>query len=181
MKIIIGLGNPGERYLQTRHNIGFLSLDSLQQHWNFTAFSLDKKSNSEISGGIFNSEKIILVKPQTFMNESGMAVRKILDYFKANASDILVIQDELDLPIGTFKLATDSGSAGHNGIKSIISHLGTQQFTRLRIGITSPTQDASCLIGAHDFVLQAFTPNEKAILDEQFPKHLIAIEAFITQ
>lgn len=181
MKIIIGLGNPGREYEKTRHNIGFMTLDYLKQAWNFSSFTINKKFDAEISEGTFASEKVILLKPQTFMNLSGIAVRKIVDFYKLTPSDIFVIQDELDLPLGKYKIATDSSAAGHNGIKNIIEHLGTQTFTRLRIGIATPTQDASCLRNAHDFVLDAFTDEEQKILQEQFSQSMKETETFISR
>ena len=180
MNIIIGLGNPGNRYKNTRHNIGFLFVDALQEAWDFPSFVTNTKFNAEISEGYRDAEKILLVKPLTFMNESGIAVRKILDFYKLQPSDIVVIQDELDLPIGKHKIATDSGSAGHNGIKSIIEHIGTQTFTRLRIGIANTTQDANCLIGAHDFVLQAFTEEEIRIIQEDLSLYQKLVEDFLS-
>lgn len=180
MKIIIGLGNPGRDYEKTRHNIGFMMLDYLKQTWNLSSFVINKKFDAEIAEGNFAGEKVILMKPQTFMNLSGIAVRKILDFYKLTPKDILVIQDELDLPLGKYKIATDSSAAGHNGIKNIIEHLGTQTFTRLRIGIATPTQDATCLRNAHDFVLDAFTSEEQRVLQEQFAASIQEVEKFIT-
>jgi PTH1 family peptidyl-tRNA hydrolase len=169
MKLIIGLGNPGKEYEHTRHNIGFTFLDHLKQEWGFSDFTLNKKFDAEISEGFHGSEKIILAKPQTYMNLSGTSVRKILDFYKLTPTDILVIQDELDLPLSKYKVTSDSSSAGHNGIKNIIEHLGTQQFKRLRVGIATAQQDAFCLRGAHDFVLGKFTSEEQKTLSQLFP------------
>ena len=180
MKIIIGLGNPGREYEKTRHNIGFMMLDYLKQTWNFPSFVINKKFDAEISEGTILSEKVILLKPQTFMNLSGIAVRKILDFYKLTPQDIFVIQDELDLPLGKHKIATDSSAAGHNGIKNIIEHLSTQTFTRLRIGIATPTQDATCLRNAHDFVLDTFTDEEQRILQEQFIELIKEVETLLS-
>ena len=133
--IIAGLGNPGEKYDDTRHNIGFAMVDKLQEHWNFPAFGFNKKFQAEVSEGNHASQKLLLLKPQTFMNLSGAAVRAILDFYKLTPADIIVIQDDIDIALGTFKVATDSRSAGHNGVQNIIDQLGTQQFTRLRLGV----------------------------------------------
>lgn len=176
MKLIIGLGNPGKNYEKTRHNIGFMFLDFLKKEFLFPDFSFDKKFNAEISEQVFNNEKILLVKPLTFMNLSGETVRKILDFYKITNQDIVVIQDELDLPLGKYKVATNSSSAGHNGIKNIIEHLGTQEFSRLRIGIGTQDHNASCLLGAHDFVLSNFTQNEAETLHRLFPELLKEIQ-----
>jgi PTH1 family peptidyl-tRNA hydrolase len=180
MKAIIGLGNPGKEYENTRHNVGFMIVDRLREQWNFSDFSLNKKFDAEISEGLRGGKKILLAKPQTFMNLSGTSVRKILDFYKLSPDDIVVIQDELDLPIGTHKVATDSSSAGHNGIKDIIKHLGTQRFKRLRVGIATPQQDASCLRGAHDFVLGSFSREEEETLRDLLPSLIGEIERLAT-
>ncbi|HCU70177.1 MAG TPA: aminoacyl-tRNA hydrolase [Candidatus Moranbacteria bacterium] len=194
MKIIIGLGNPGKQYEGTRHNIGFEIVEKLQKDFDFPEFTFNKKFNAEISegnylphrqagklpassaGGKTENHKLILVKPQTFMNLSGTAVRAMLDFYKLAPEEIIVIQDEVDIEIGTFKISTDSRSAGHNGIQNIIDNLSTQKFTRLRIGIgrKTETDTPSCRMGVHpprvdersprveagDFVLERFSPEE---------------------
>lgn len=157
MKIIFGLGNPEEKYIGTRHNIGFAFLDKLQKELNFPDFSLENKFKAELS----KKEEIILAKPQTFMNLSGEAVRAILDFYKLTPADIIVLHDDLDIKIGEYKIATDSRSAGHNGVQNIIDNLGTQQFMRARIGV-GQEQDGvlACRLDAHDFVLQKFSAEE---------------------
>jgi PTH1 family peptidyl-tRNA hydrolase len=170
MKIIIGLGNPGPDYRNTRHNIGFEFLDDVQNKFDFPAFNFNKKFNAEVSEGIYQKEKVILAKPQTFMNLSGIAVRSILDFYKLSPNDTIIIQDDIDLAIGTFKIATDSRSAGHNGVQNIINQLGTQKFTRLRIGIGKVTTDTpSCRLGVHDFVLGKFSQTESEKIISIFP------------
>jgi len=161
MKLIIGLGNPTKQYENTRHNAGFLLLDKIREDFSFPEFQANKKFDAEISEGNIDGEKIILSKPQTFMNLSGESVRKLLDFYKLSPADIVVIHDDLDIKIGTFRIATDSSSAGHNGVQNIIDLLGTQQFKRLRIGIgAETTEDPACRIGAHDFVLGKFSDEE---------------------
>jgi PTH1 family peptidyl-tRNA hydrolase len=179
MKIIIGLGNPGEQYTNTRHNVGFMIIDELKKIWNFPSFSLNKKFDAEISEGIVSGQKIMLAKPQTFMNLSGVSVRKIIDFYKLTPADIFVVQDELDLTLGKYKIATDSSAAGHNGIKNIIEHLGTQAFNRLRIGIATDKQSTSCLRDAHDFVLDVFTSEEQTLIQNNFPSYLQEVEKCI--
>jgi PTH1 family peptidyl-tRNA hydrolase len=173
MKLIIGLGNPGKAYEKTRHNIGFIFLDKLQVAWNFSDFILNKKLEAKISNGILNKKKFILAKPQTFMNLSGTATQKILAFYKLKPADLLIIHDDKDIFCGKYKLATDSSSAGHNGVQHIIDVLGTKQFKRLRIGIKNNTA-----IFSHgetsDFVLGKFKKeeleeikkNEKEILEK---------------
>ncbi|MFA6973761.1 MAG: aminoacyl-tRNA hydrolase [Parcubacteria group bacterium] len=178
MKIIIGLGNPGKEYAGTRHNIGFVIVNKLQETWEFPEFEFNKKFDSEISEGFSVSsraksaadevegstpEKILLLKPQTFMNLSGEVVRDILAFYKLTTADILVIHDDLDIALGKYKIATDSSSAGHNGVQNIIEQLGSQKFTRVRVGIGEATEEGAikCRLGAHDFVLDKFTTEEK--------------------
>lgn len=162
MKIIIGLGNPGKEYENTRHNLGFLFVDKLQKELSLSDFAENKKFDSEIAEGNYAGAKIILAKPQTFMNLSGEAVRKILDFYKLTPDDLIVLHDDIDLPAGKFKIATDSSSAGHNGVQNIIDQLGTQNFKRVRIGIGETSADGtpSCRLGVHDFVLGKITSEE---------------------
>jgi PTH1 family peptidyl-tRNA hydrolase len=178
MIIIIGLGNPGKEYSKTRHNAGFILLDKLQEKWDFPKFQPEKMLRAEISTGFINKEKIILAKPQTFMNLSGDSVRKFLDFYKLTPSEITVIHDDLDIAIGTLKISTKSSSAGHNGVQDIIEKIGTQEFKRLRIGLGEKTTDnPSCRIGAHDFVLGKFSDQEiTQILDliPQIEKNILS-------
>jgi PTH1 family peptidyl-tRNA hydrolase len=158
MKIIIGLGNPGEQYKDTRHNIGFAVVEKIQTDWDSSPFEFNKKFNAEISKG----SDILLAKPQTFMNLSSETVRAILDFYKLTPADIIVIHDDLDIAIGKYKLATDSSSAGHNGVADIIEKLGTQKFKRVRVGIGQEKDGAPiCRADAHDFVLAKFSDEER--------------------
>ena len=182
MKLIIGLGNPGKQYENTRHNIGFEIVDKLQCLFNFPGFSFNKKFSAEISEGTYPpyEDKIILVKPQTFMNLSGISVRSLLDFYKLAPEDIIIIQDDIDIEIGTFKIATDSRSAGHNGVQNIINALGTQKFTRLRIGIGATTTDSpSCRMGVHDFVLGTFSEEENEKNNAIFEKIVEALKKLL--
>lgn len=179
MLLIIGLGNPEEKYFSTRHNVGFEFLDKLQTEWDFPEFTCNKKFNAEISentpkvepseteGSTFG--KIILIKPQTFMNLSGTAVQALLNFYKLTPDNILVVHDDKDIPLGEYRMATDSSSAGHNGVQNIIDSLGTQKFKRIRIGVGIPTD-----LPAEVFVLQKFSDLEKEkienVLDEVLDK-----------
>ena len=136
MKLVVGLGNPGDEYKDTRHNAGFMAVDNYIGTSNFK-----KKDNYLISEKIINGEKVLFVKPLTYMNESGQAIRKVMDYYKVNLEDILVIYDDMDFKVGMFKLRASGSSGGHNGIKSIIKHLGTQDFKRIRVGISKSEGD----------------------------------------
>lgn len=162
MKLVIGLGNPGKEYERTRHNAGFLALDSLAKNWD-AEFKLNKKLKSEIAECKIGAEKIILARPQTFMNESGVAARALTDFYKIKPKDITVVHDDKDIPLGEYRDQTDRSSAGHNGIKSIIEHLSTQNFRRIRIGIATPA--LAQYSASADFVLGKFSKEEMKILD----------------
>ncbi|CAH0347581.1 aminoacyl-tRNA hydrolase [Bacillus sp. CECT 9360] len=136
MKIFVGLGNPGKQYEHTRHNIGFDVIDELSKKW---AIPLDQAKHKGIYGiGSVNGEKILLLKPLTYMNLSGESIAAVMNFFKAELEDIVVLYDDLDLPVGRIRLRQKGSAGGHNGIKSTIAHLGTQEFNRIRIGIGRP-------------------------------------------
>ncbi|GCE03636.1 peptidyl-tRNA hydrolase [Dictyobacter aurantiacus] len=135
MKLIIGLGNPGSQYEKTRHNVGFHVVDLLAHTY---AFRWERRGRAVIASGTIGHEKVVLVKPTTYMNNSGEAVGELVRWFKIAPEDILVIYDELDLPIGHIRLRARGSSGGHNGINSLISHLHTNEFPRLRVGIGRP-------------------------------------------
>jgi len=168
MKIIVGLGNPGEKFDGIRHNVGFEILDYLQKEWGCSSFAKHKKFNAEISEGRSDppadpeKSKFLLLKPQTFMNLSGESVAAVLDFYKLSPGDVVIIHDDLDIALGKYRLATDSSSAGHNGIQNIIDRLGTQKFRRIRIGIGEevPGEAIRCRLNAHNFVLQKFSQED---------------------
>lgn len=170
MKLIIGLGNPGKKHKNTRHNIGFMLVDKLRETWNFPKFEMNEKFDSEISKDELKIDgwksEILLVKPQTFMNNSGTAVKKIMDFFKVSPADLIVIHDDLDIETGKFKISSDSRAAGHNGVQNIIDKLGTQNFKRLRIGIEGEKKRKGRVLSGEDFVLQSFPPDELVIINE---------------
>lgn len=154
MKLIVGLGNPGKEYKNTRHNIGFNLLDSIANKYNYS-FKVDNKFNCEISDAVINGEKIILVKPLSFMNLSGIVVNKIKSFYNIDINDILVIQDDLDMEFGKIRIVYDSSSGGHNGIKNISECLGSQKYTRLKIGISNNKG-----IDTKDYVLGKFSKED---------------------
>ena len=160
MKIIIGLGNPGKQYENTRHNSGFMIVDELQVVWNFPSFQLNKKFNAEISEGIHEGGKVMLVKPQTFMNQSGLSIQALIDFYKVPIENMAVLHDDLDIKFGDFKVSLDASAGGHNGILSIIEKLGTQKFKRIRIGIEGPELQKNRLMSGSAFVLQKFSEDE---------------------
>ena len=158
MKLIIGLGNPGEEYQKTRHNAGFLAVDKIvSQCSDIPTFNFRPKFKAEISQGIINNKKVILVKPMTFMNNSGQAVQAVLDYYKINPKNIIIIHDDLDIPLGEFKISKNKNSGGHKGVQSIIDCLGTKDFMRIRIGIDT---ERNKKIPTEKFVLEKFNEEE---------------------
>ncbi|MBN1364625.1 MAG: aminoacyl-tRNA hydrolase [Syntrophaceae bacterium] len=158
MYLIIGLGNPGKRYRFTRHNIGFMVLEKIAARWeiDFKHKSFDALWNR----GKIDSINVLLAMPQTYMNLSGRSVKKLLAYFKADISNLIVIHDDLDLPFGTFRLKDGGGDAGHKGLKSIIESIGSADFMRVRMGIGKPPDKAS----VEDYVLRQFNSEESALL-----------------
>lgn len=165
MKLIIGLGNPGKKYENTRHNAGFILLDEIQKTLSFPEFKLDKKFNAEISEKNIDGEKTILVKPQTFMNLSGQSVRALMDFYKLSPADITVAHDDLDIRIGEWKISEDSRAAGHNGVQSVFDHLGTQAIKRIRIGVEKAGGRTERIEPGIDFVLKDFTKEESERLE----------------
>jgi peptidyl-tRNA hydrolase, PTH1 family len=161
-QLIVGLGNPGTKYAQTRHNVGFDLLDSLAKRWQIS-LSERKQFQGIYGEGIgSNNTKIRLLKPQTFMNLSGQSVRATIDWFKLPPESVLVVYDDLDLPLGKIRLRLSGSAGGHNGMKSIISHLGTQNFPRVRIGIDKSTGEKDTI----SHVLGKFSGVEAPIINE---------------
>ena len=171
MKLIVGLGNPGKEYQNTRHNIGFMTLDHFANTDNWKI-----KFSSLYTETIVNGEKILLIKPQTYMNLSGNALIEFVNFYKINLEDILVIHDDLDLPVGTYRLKINSSAGGHNGIKSIIERLGNNNFARLKIGISNNKD-----IDTKDYVLGKFTKEELEIFEKLYPTFDDIIVSFITK
>lgn len=174
MFLIIGLGNPEKKYARTRHNAGFLAMDFLakESKWLET-----KKLKSSIAETELNGQKIILAKPQTYMNNSGLAVAALVKKYNLPAENIIVVYDELDLPFENIRVKLGGSSAGHNGIKSIIEHLGTDKFWRLRIGISNNDRE---IIPAEKFVLSKFSQEELKTLQEKIlPEAMAELEKII--
>jgi len=167
MKLFVGLGNPGKRYAKTRHNVGFMILDSLHDalsSYEIDSWSLSKKFNAKISGCAVKGERVILVKPMTFMNESGQSVALIAQYYKMTHGDITIIHDDKDLLLGDVRIQKNRSHAGHNGIKSIIQHIGTKDVKRIRVGIASENERK--MEDTANFVLGKFGFGEKKTLRE---------------
>lgn len=173
MKLIIGLGNPGKKYEQTRHNIGFLVIDQLKNKLAAPDFKINKKFQAEISEININKEKIILAKPQTFMNESGKAVKLLKNFYKIPIKKIIIIRDDIDMEFGKYREKQDSSSGGHNGINSIIEKLNSQKFLQIKIGVRNNGIEK---MDPADFVLQNFTSQEKENLKKLLPQWLEKIK-----
>ena len=174
MKLIVGLGNPGKQYELTRHNVGFICLDTAKDKYNLV-YKLETSFNALVATANINGEKCVFVKPQTYMNLSGEAIGKILKYYKIDVNDMLVIYDDMDLPMGALRLREKGSAGGHNGIKSIIAHVGTQEFKRIRVGISSHNN-----IEAKDYVLGRFSKDEQAILGTIKTHVVNAVDEFIS-
>ena len=172
MILIIGLGNPGEKYQLTRHNIGRLIVSSWQLVAWFPNFKFNKKFNALISKGIFNKKKIVLALPETFMNLSGKSVKSLTTNYKLPTTNLWVIHDDIDLPLGKIRIVKNRGSAGHKGVESIIRELKTKEFIRFRIGISQFAQNQK----SNEFVLKNFTKNEEKIVKKLIKKIAEAIE-----
>jgi peptidyl-tRNA hydrolase, PTH1 family len=167
MKLVVGLGNPGEKYENTRHNLGFLVIDHLLKEFGTSKVDWDKstKLKSETAQFIINDEKVLLAKPQTYMNNSGMAVQLLRDFYKVEPQDIWIVYDELDLPLGSIKIRFGGAAAGHHGVESVMEAIGTDKFWRFRLGIgeshdkTHPVSKQE-IHGAKEYVLDKFHSNE---------------------
>lgn len=160
MKLIVGLGNPTKEYEGTRHNIGFMAIDALAEEYGIRVDTL--KHKAMIGKGMIEGQKVILAKPVTYMNLSGEAVREITDYYKIPAEDVIVIFDDISLDVGMIRIRRKGSAGGHNGIKSIISHLGTMDFPRIKVGIGAKREGQDLA----DYVLGRFSKADREILTE---------------
>ena len=173
MKCIVGLGNPGKKYDQTRHNVGFMIIDELAKQNNWTL-------QQEKFRGIYtiehvNGEKVLLLKPLTYMNLSGESLRQFMDYYNIETDDVLVAYDDLDLPPGKIRLREKGSHGGHNGIRNIIDHLGTKEFKRLRIGVGRPSVPMSVV----DYVLSKFDKEQQEPVFNSVNQAVKACESWI--
>ena len=168
MKLVVGLGNPGKKYSKTKHNIGFISIDHYVAKHN-----LKLKKEQKFNGKALKIDDIVLLKPHTFMNNSGVSVKAVMDYYNIDVDDILIIYDDLDLPLGKTRLREKGSAGGHNGIKSIISHIKTEEFKRVRVGI-----DKNPLIETKNYVLGSFSKKEIEIMNPVYDKITEIIEDF---
>jgi PTH1 family peptidyl-tRNA hydrolase len=176
LHLIVGLGNPGEKYNKTRHNIGFAFLDHLAEKHGFS-FS-GPKWQAKNCKTLLWGESLVLAKPETFMNLSGMSVGQMASYYKITPEKIIVIHDELDLPLGRVKMVFDRGPGGHNGIISIIAHLNSKNFARIRIGVGRPNSEK---VEMSSFVLSRFEETELQTVEKMYNDIEYALELYVRQ
>jgi peptidyl-tRNA hydrolase, PTH1 family len=178
-QLIVGLGNPGSKYDQTRHNIGFVAIDTLAKSWQIS-LAENRKFQGIFGEGRSSAGKIRLLKPTTFMNLSGQSIRAVMDWYKLPAEAVLVVYDDMDLPLGKIRLRQSGSAGGHNGMKSAIAHLGSQNFPRLRIGIGAPKEgDPDKQVISH--VLGRFSATEDRLLLEVLKLIEDAVEMSLKQ
>jgi PTH1 family peptidyl-tRNA hydrolase len=183
IKLIVGLGNPGEKYAKTRHNLGFEVVDNLAKKLNAENFNLEKKFHAEISKVTIDGEVVTLMKPQTFMNLSGKSVQLFAQYFKVKVDEILIIHDELDLLLGKMKVRQGGSAAGNHGIESIMETLGREDFVRLRLGIgvdkTLAGEHKEVNFKAEEFVISNFEAKEKSKVKSMIKRAAMAVEILL--
>jgi PTH1 family peptidyl-tRNA hydrolase len=173
MTIIAGLGNPGSQYQQTRHNVGFDTLDFLAAQYRLTSFKY--KHKALVAEGNMQGSRVMLVKPQTYMNNSGESLREILDYYKIEPARLIVIYDDIDLDVGKLRIRSKGSAGTHNGMRSIISHLNTVEFPRIRIGVGKPVPPMDLA----DFVLSRFSQEERKLINEAVEKAALAAATIV--
>lgn len=175
MKVIVGLGNPGQEYSWTRHNVGFMMVDALAERLDATPWRC--KFDAQIAEARIGGESVLLVKPQTYMNLSGGAVGQIVRWYKLDAADVIAIYDDMDIPVGMARLRKRGSSGGHRGVESMLAHLGTEEFGRVRIGIGRPAPGWKVV----DHVLAVPSPKERGEIEEAIAILLPAIECIVKE
>ena len=175
-RLIVGLGNPGTKYDRTRHNIGFEIVDALAKSLPDVSLVGNKRFQGETGEFRSAGERTVLLKPTTYMNRSGQAVRAVLDWYKLEPSAVLVIYDDMDLPTGKLRMRLSGGAGGHNGMKSIISHLGTKDFPRLRVGVGAADKSGDSNGAVVSHVLGRFSPADRKIVDAVIPMAVDAVD-----
>jgi PTH1 family peptidyl-tRNA hydrolase len=172
MRLVVGLGNPGRQYAQTRHNVGFEVIDNLSHRWNIPAEG--KQLGALVGAGRIGDSKVLLTRPQSFMNRSGQPVRSLMGYFKAAPEDVVVVHDDLDLPFGRIQLKKGGGHGGHNGLRDLNKHVGAE-YIRVRVGVGRPPEGWDVA----DYVLGKWTDREKAQVDDVVGEACDAVEAIL--
>ena len=174
MKLVIGLGNPGSRYHGTRHNVGFAVVDLLAESPHAGRFQ--NRFQAEVAELNEDGHKLLLVKPQTFMNLSGRSLRQLVDFYQLPLEELLVVCDDINLPLGKLRVRARGTHGGHNGLRDIQQHLGTTEYARLRIGVDAPPED-----GAIDHVLSRFRPSERDVIDDAVREAAQAVAVWAQQ
>ncbi len=177
LKLVVGLGNPGRIYDNSRHNLGFRCINRFARDHGIRFEK--QRSKSRVGFGRVDGESVILAKPQTFMNLSGESVGPLVQYYRIGLEDLLVIYDDVDLPLGTLRIREKGGAAGHNGMKSIIQHLGSQAFPRIRVGIRPPEDTETTSPRTPEFVLGRFSAEERRVVEQVCPVAAEAIESVL--
>jgi PTH1 family peptidyl-tRNA hydrolase len=177
LRLVVGLGNPGRKYVGTRHNAGFMSVDQLVRRWKID-WARKKKFGAQVAKTERGGQRVILCKPETFMNASGEAVRALADYYKAPTTGLLVVVDDADLPVGEIRLRARGSSGGHHGLESIEQHLGTREFARLRIGIGRGEAAVREITG---HVLAEFSRAERELMDKVLTQVCEQIECWVDE
>ncbi|WP_159796837.1 aminoacyl-tRNA hydrolase [Streptococcus halichoeri] len=176
VKMIVGLGNPGSKYEGTRHNVGFMAIDSIVNNLDVT-FTENKTFKALVGAAFLNQEKVYFVKPTTFMNNSGLAVKALLTYYNISVKDMIVIYDDLDMEIGKLRFRQKGSAGGHNGIKSIIAQVGTQEFDRIKIGIGRPDKNMTVI----NHVLGKFDKEAAIAIDIALEKVVNAVNFYLQE
>lgn len=176
VKMIVGLGNPGSKYKDTKHNIGFMVIDKIASQLDIT-FTEDKIFKAEVGSSFINGEKVYFVKPTTFMNKSGEAVHALLSYYGLDTKDLLVIYDDLDMEVGKIRFRQKGSAGGHNGIKSIIAHIGTQEFDRVKVGIGRPPQKMTVI----NHVMSSFQGDDAIVIVNAIDKIDSAVKFYLQE
>lgn len=174
MKIIVGLGNPTREYAGTRHNVGFSVIYNISDAYNIPVET--KKHKALIGKGVIEGEKVVLAMPQTYMNLSGESVRELMDFYKCELSDLIVIYDDISLDVGKLRIRAKGSAGGHNGIKNIIAHLGTQEFARIKIGVG----EKPAKMDLADYVLGHFSKEEQPVIRESADRAREAVATILT-
>jgi PTH1 family peptidyl-tRNA hydrolase len=173
LKVVVGLGNPGSRYHGTRHNVGFAVVDGLAS--SPTAGRFQSRFSASVCELFEDGRKVLLVKPETFMNLSGRCVREVLDFYQLERSALLVVCDDINLPLGKLRARSRGTHGGHNGLRNIQQHLGSTEYARLRIGVDTPREDAV------DHVLGRFRPAERSVIEDALARAIQAVSLWVSQ
>ena len=173
MRVVVGLGNPGKQYHGTRHNVGFAVVDTLAS--GPTAGRFQSRFQAQVADLMEGDQKVLLVKPETFMNLSGQSVRQVVDFYQVELADLLVVCDDINLPLGRLRIRTKGTHGGHNGLRDIQNHLGTTEYARLRVGVGAGEED---LVG---HVLGRFRPSERPIIEDALSLAVQAVSTWVGQ